>query len=251
MGTSNKAVRIKLIEKQLADHGVLRLRDAAKLLQVSEMTVRRTLAAHPQRFAYLGGYILSAPDLANSPMYSLQLEARSHAEAKSRACAHALTLIRDADTIFIDCGTTLEHLAKQIPDSMALTVICYSLNVANHLANKPNIKLILLGGLFHASSASFAGIDTGGGRTTNDLSRFGIHKAFISAGGVDVERGLSCSSTHEVAIKQQAIEVALESHLVVDESKFNRLRPALFAKLDDFATIVTELGVKPGKARAV
>jgi len=248
MATPKKTTRLKRIEELLADRGVLRLRDAAQQLQVSEMTVRRTLAAHPQLFAYLGGYILSASGVAGNARYSLQLEAGSHAEAKSRACAHALTLVRQDDTIFIDCGTTLEHLAKQIPGTLSLTVICYSLNVANHLANKPNIRLILLGGVFHASSASFAGIDNGGGRSTSDLSCFGIHKAFISAGGVDPQRGLSCSSTHEVAIKQQAMAVALESHLVVDESKFNRLRPAMFAKLGALTSIITERGIKPIKA---
>ena len=39
--------------------------------------------------------------------------------------------------------------------------------------------------------------------------------------------------------------VALQKYLVFDESKFNRLRPALFAKVDAFEAMITENGVRP------
>ena len=58
--STRKSERLALIEQRLAHKGVLRLREAAALLGVSEMTVRRTLAAHGERFSYYGGYILPA-----------------------------------------------------------------------------------------------------------------------------------------------------------------------------------------------
>jgi DeoR family transcriptional regulator, deoxyribose operon repressor len=232
-----RSSRIEKLSQTLARRGVLHLREAASLLGVSEMTIRRDVAANRDQFAYLGGHIVSAADVAGGGGYVFDQEADSHADAKAAACAHALALIAPEDTIFLDCGTTIPYLAEQLADDVPLTVICYALNVANRLAAKPNIRMIMLGGLYHASSASF-----GGPEAVETMSRFGINKAFVSAGGVDPARGVSCSHFHEVPIKQAAIATALESHLVVDASKIGRVRPAVFAALAEFGFLISENG---------
>jgi DeoR family deoxyribose operon repressor len=241
--SSRKMGRVNALADAIARRGVLHLRDAASLLGVSEMTVRRDVSAHPDRFTYLGGHIVSADDVSGA--YELDREADSHAGAKLAACRHALRLIAPDDTIFIDCGSTLVHLAQQIPADLPLTAICYSLNVAECLATKPNVRMILLGGIYHPSSASFSS-----GEWLEPLGRLGINKAFISAGGVDLNRGASCSHFHEVPVKQKAIAGAIESHLVVDTSKFGIVKPAFFAKLTDFRSILTENGPKSGSQGA-
>lgn len=233
-----KSSRVEKLSRALAQRGVLHLREAASLLGVSEMTVRRDVTANRDQFAYLGGHIVSAADVAGGAGYVFAQEADSHAEAKALACECAVSLIAPEDTIFLDCGTTIPYLAEKLPDDMPLTVICYALNVANRLAAKPNVRLILLGGLYHASSATF-----GGAEAVETISRFGINKAFMSAGGVDRTRGVSCAHFHEVAIKRKAISIALESFLVVDASKIGRVRPALFAALSDFRFVISEAGM--------
>jgi DeoR family transcriptional regulator, deoxyribose operon repressor len=50
--------------------------------------------------------------------------------------------------------------------------------------------------------------------------------------------GASCSNFHEVVIKQAAIASAMESILVVDESKLPRPKPAFFSDLDAFSRII-------------
>ncbi len=100
------------------------------------------------------------------------------------------------------------------------------------------MRLILLGGLYHPSSASFAS-DEG----LELLRKVGINKAFLSAAGVDPERGTSCMHFHEVAAKQTAIAGAVRRYLVVDSSKFGQVKPAFFAASDDFDTVVTDKGI--------
>ena len=134
---------------------------------------------------------------------------------------------------------------------MAITIIGLpwaraAFNIADILSKKQNVRMILLGGVYHAASASFSSDDS-----LAALSRFGINKAFISAGGVDVERGASCSNFHEVPIKQKAMQGAIESHLVVDSSKFGKIRPAYFARIDQFDSIITEAGTQPRPSRKV
>lgn len=109
---------------------------AAELLGVSEMTVRRDIAEHPDRFAYFGGHIMSPVQIEGNTRYEIATAADSHAAAKRDACIHAARHIRPDETIFLDCGTPLARLVELIPDYFQLTVICYALNVAEKLARK-------------------------------------------------------------------------------------------------------------------
>ncbi|TDN63295.1 DeoR/GlpR family DNA-binding transcription regulator [Paraburkholderia sp. BL10I2N1] len=232
-----KIDRLRLLADTLKTQGVLHLRDAATLLQVSEMTVRRDIAATPGQFTYLGGYIVSANDVPNAAGYTIEHEKDHFAQAKAEASAIASSLLANDETIFIDCGTTLVTLARLIPADMHLTVVCYSLNVAEVLRRKPNVRMILLGGVYMPSSDSFANEDS-----VETLRRMGINKAFLSAGGVDEARGVTCWNFHEVAIKQAAMASAVERHLVVDQSKLGKVKAVRFSQLDEFDSIVTELG---------
>ncbi|PTB18677.1 DeoR family transcriptional regulator [Trinickia symbiotica] len=232
-----KTERLRSLVDALAKHNVMHLRDAASLLGVSEMTVRRDIAAHPDRFTYLGGYIVSAVDVPNAAGYSLEQEKDHFAQAKAQASAHAARLIADHETIFIDCGTTLTALARLIPASMQLTVVCYSLNIAEIVRRMSNVRMIMLGGVYVPSSDSFAGDES-----LETLRRMGINKAFISAGGIDAARGVTCWNFHEVAIKQAAMANAVERHLVADSSKFGIVKAVRFSQIEDFDSIITEKG---------
>jgi DeoR family deoxyribose operon repressor len=232
-----KPERLRVLADALARRNVLRLRDAASLLGVSEMTVRRDIATSPEQFTYLGGYIVRAADVPNGSGYSLEQEEDHFAQAKAQASAFAAQLVTDNETLFIDCGTTLTGLAQRIPDDLHVTVVCYSLNIADILRRKPNVRMILLGGIYVPSSDSFAGDES-----VDMLKRMGINKAFISAGGVHPTRGVTCWNFHEVAIKQAAMASAVERHLVVDASKEGVVRAVRFSQVDDFDSIITEAG---------
>lgn len=240
-----KTDRLRTLAEALAKHNVMHLRDAASLLGVSEMTVRRDIGANPERFTYLGGYIVSAADVPNAAGYSLEQEKDHFAQAKAQASAHAARLVAENDTVFIDCGTTLAALARIIPAQLQITAVCYSLNVAEILRRMPNVRMILLGGVYVPSSDSFSGADS-----LDTLRSMGINKAFISAGGVDPARGVTCWNVHEVAIKQAAMASAVERHLVVDASKFGVVKAWRFSQMEDFDSIITEKGPQPRKRSA-
>jgi DeoR family deoxyribose operon repressor len=219
------------------------LKAAAERLGLSEMTIRRALAGPDLPMKILGGTIVASPAAA-SPGYTLDAESDQHAINKRLACRRAAERVSAGDSLFIDCGTTMPHFAEALPPDIPLDVVCYSLNIANILSRRPNTQLLLLGGLFHASSATFYSDES-----LEYLRRLGVNKAFISAGGVHPERGASCSNFHEVPVKRIAIESATESFLVVDESKLGRLRPAFFSPLASFVGIFVG-GAPAAPARA-
>ena len=229
--------RLDQLAALLGERGVMHLRDAARRLGVSEMTIRRDIAGETGRFAYLGGHIMPAAKVEPEQPYELHKQADRHAEAKREACRHALTHIHADDTIFVDCGTTLSHLIDLIAEDLPLTVVCYALNIAERLSRSPHVRLIVLGGLYHPASASFSGpqgLDT--------LDRIGINTAFLSAAGLDETRGATCAHFHEVAVKQKAMAIAQKNLLVIDSSKLGRVKPAFFARADAFDIVYTEQG---------
>jgi DeoR family transcriptional regulator, deoxyribose operon repressor len=235
-----KASRIIALLRALSERRVLHIREAASLLGVSEMTVRRDIANHADQFTYLGGHIMSAADIEGDAPYELTTAADSHASAKRDACAHAASHIRPDETIFIDCGTTLVHLIELIPDNYQITAICYALNVADRLTRKPNVTIVMLGGLYHPASASFSGA-----HDLDVLASMGINVAFLSAAGVDAGRGATCEHFHEAQVKQKVLSLARENYLVVDSSKIGKLKRAFFAPMSAFRAMITEHGETP------
>lgn len=230
---SRKDERIAEIAALVEEVGVLRLRDAAIKLGVSEMTIRRDISRDAGPFNCLGGYIIPVQDGVNGSDYIFDFEKDCHASGKIEACTAAAALIEQHDTIFIDCGTTTPHLAHFIPQNQHLTVVCYSLNVAEILSRRNDVRLIVLGGIYHPEAASFSsdeGIEV--------LKRLNINKAFLSAGGVDEQHGVTCSHFHEVPVKQMAMQRALQKYLVIDESKLGKVRAARFAGVADFNKIM-------------
>lgn len=240
-GAKARQLRLERMQALVKSSGPALLSRVAELLGVTEMTIRRDLAGGDSTLSCLGGYVLEATFPIAAEKYVLAEELDQHTVRKRLACQRAATFVNDGDMLFIDCGTTMMQFASVLPDDIALTVVCYSMNIANILSKRRNTQLILLGGLFQASSETFYSEEA-----VQYLGRLGVGKAFISAGGADPVRGVSCSHFHEVAVKQAAIRSASERILVVDESKLGRVRTAFFSPLDVFSKIV--VGGEPAPA---
>lgn len=232
-GAKARQLRRERMQALIGSTGPAPLYRVAELLGVTEMTIRRDLAAADSPLACLGGYVLAATLAPAGEHYVLAEELDHHAQRKRLACQRAATYVGDGDSLFIDCGTTMEYFAAALPRDIALSVVCYSMNIADIICKRPNTQMILLGGVYQPSSATFYSEES-----VQYLGRLGVNKAFMSAGGTDPARGASCSNFHEVAIKQAAIRSAAERYLVVDESKLGRTRAAFFSPLDVFLKIV-------------
>ena len=240
-GAKARKLRRERMQALVKNSGPALLSRVAELLGVTEMTIRRDLALADSGLACLGGYVLEATLPVAGEKYLLAEEIDQNAVRKRLACQLAAQFVEAGDSLFIDCGTTMAHFAAALPPDIALSIVCYSMNIADIASKRPNTQLILLGGLYQPSSATFYSEES-----VHYLSRLGLNKAFISAGGVDPVRGASCSNFHEVGIKQAAIRSATQRFLVVDQSKLGRMRTAFFSPLDAFFKIV--VGGEPDAA---
>ncbi|WP_245331960.1 DeoR family transcriptional regulator [Bradyrhizobium sp. NAS80.1] len=143
--SETRAQRLLRLRRAVETGGALHLRGAAELLNVSEMTVRRDLAGSETALALLGGYVVNATS-PTGIKYAFEQEIDQHTQDKRLACRSAAASITAGDTIFIDCGTTMQSLADCLPEDLPLSVICYSMNVAAIVTRRPMTQVMLMGG---------------------------------------------------------------------------------------------------------
>ncbi|MDF7681318.1 DNA-binding transcriptional repressor DeoR [Enterobacteriaceae bacterium ESL0689] len=226
--------RINLLIQALKSSDKLHLKEAAALLGVSEMTIRRDLNGRPEPVVLLGGYIVLEPRSVSH--YLLSDQKTRLVDEKRRASHHAASLLKAHQMAFFDCGTTTPWIIDAIDNSLPFTGICYSLNTFLALQEKPQCQVILCGGEFHASNAIFKPLDPG-----DTLSHLCPDIAFYSAAGIDVKQGATCYNLEELPVKHWAMRSANYHVLVVDHSKFDKIRPARMGDLSHFDVIASDI----------
>ncbi|PIJ50271.1 DNA-binding transcriptional repressor DeoR [Erwinia sp. OLTSP20] len=226
--------RISKLIQALRRTDKIHLKEAARLLGVSEMTIRRDLSEAHHGVVLLGGYIVS--HLRHSPHHYFVSDQQSQNVARKRQLATvAARLIEAEDILFFDCGTTMPWIIEAIPDNLPFTAICCAMNTFVALKEKPACRLLLSGGEFSADNAIFMPL----GRVSL-LETLCPDKAFISAAGIDARQGVTCYNLNELAIKHQALQRAGCNILVADSTKYNKVLPARIGDLSLFDMLISD-----------
>ena len=89
----DKSDRLRLLGQWVPERGLLRIEEAARLLECSSMTVRRDVASAPERFVLLGGHIVAA---GAGRLYDLNRELTVNVQAKEAVCANAIARLTTA-----------------------------------------------------------------------------------------------------------------------------------------------------------
>ena len=244
MDMSNKEKRLELLKSMLKVEHSMKISDISNRIGVSPMTIRRDIEILEAEgfIKVLHGAVIydSAGSTSGLSDYMLTVAESRYKEEKKSIAIEALSFIEDDDIIFLDAGSTIESLARRLPENINLTVLCYSINIFLAVAVHENINTILLGGTYN--------------KETMILERPGISpllennrtkKAFISAGGFHTKLGVTCSNEHESLTKKTAVTRTAESFLLADASKFGDVHSCFFADSGDFDHIITNRSLMP------
>lgn len=239
---SARIKRVNKIKKLVKMRNSLTIRELAEILNVSIMTIRRDLEdiLDDPEIQMIRGMFLYNPqrEIEEGSPYSVISASTDNKEAKIRIAKEAVSLIEADDHILIDAGSTTEYFAKLLPENLKMTVLCFSLNILNIVINKKETCVILPGGMYHGSSMLFEsreGIEL--------IKNTRVNKAFISASGVNLRLGATCSAEFERELKKTALKSAHTRILLVDSSKFDKLQKRYFADLKNFDIIITDRGL--------
>ncbi len=214
--------------------------ELSELFGVSQSTIRRDLQELAEQGVIQrahGGAILAERAAPEPPIIHRMAE---QVEEKRRIGEAAARLVEDGDTIFIGSGTTTLEMARRLSGKKNLTVITNALNVANCLADHPEITVVITGGLLRHSELSMIGH-----LTEQALTNVRADKVFIGMRAVSLQDGLTSEYLPEITTDQAIIEFASEVILLVDHTKFGKVSTALVAPVTSVDKIVTDSAAPP------
>ena len=221
---------VELVNERLS----IRVTELSKIFSVTEETIRRDLEKLEKEKLLMrshGGAVSIEKDQGEISYLEREI---TNAEQKKAIAAAAVRLIEQGDQIVLDASTTAWYVAKELPD-MPLTVLTNSIKVAIELSKKEQIKVISTGGTLLSQSLSYVGP-----LAERSLSMYHVNKAFLSCKGVHLERGLSDFNESQALLKKQMIEIADETILMVDSSKFGTRAFSQIVPVANIDCIITD-----------
>jgi DeoR family transcriptional regulator of aga operon len=185
---------------------------------VSEATARRDLETleHEKKLIRTFGGAVMETVRTEIPFYR---KMEMYPELKKEVADKAVQLIRDGEVIGLTGGSTnmfVVHRIKSVTYER-LTVITNALNIAYELAGIPGIELIVTGGVSRTQSYELSGP-----MAEAALQKVTIHKTFVGADGVDLERGLTTFDELEAATNRTMIRQSIEAYALSDHTKLNQ-----------------------------
>lgn len=232
--------RRALILEKLDSTGQLDVISLSKELGVSEVTIRNDLNRLEQKNMLIrarGGAI----KLDRVGMdFSLSEKNKLHFEEKLRIGKAAAGLIENGDTIILDSGTTTMEINNNLSGIESLTVITNALNIANRLAERENVNVIVPGGFLRKNSLSLVGTTA-----EESFKNYFCDKLFLAVDGFNTTHGLSTPNVEEAHLNRVMISIAKQVIVVTDSSKFHRRSFAFIAPISAVDVVITDAGIPP------
>ncbi|MBC6450694.1 DeoR/GlpR family DNA-binding transcription regulator [Actinokineospora xionganensis] len=237
--------RLSAMLELLGRRGRVEIEDLAAGLTVSAATIRRDLdhLAEQQLLTRTrGGAVV------NNVSYELPLRYKSgrRAPEKSKIAQCAAALVAQGDVIGLNGGTTTTEVARALAtrgdlartsDGRTLTVVTNALNIANELAVRQNIKLVVTGGVARPQSFELTGP-----LATRVLGDIGLDILFLGVDAFDPDSGAYAHHEGEASINALMVQRASKVVVVADSSKLGRHAFTRICPLSGINALVTDSG---------
>lgn len=235
-----KEVRHSRIRDLLDERGELRVSEINEALQVSEATIRRDLdeLASKGWIRRTHGGAMRAERAAPEPPFR-QRESANSAE-KARIAEAAATLVGNDETVFLGSGSTVAAMVPHLVGRRDLRVITNSLPVVTQLAERGDVELLVIGGLFRHSEGSMVSA-----LADDAIRQFRADHVFMGIRGIDPLDGLTNSSIMEATTDRTILRVASHRVILADHSKFGQVSTFLVAPVEEASAVVTSSSVAP------
>jgi DeoR family transcriptional regulator of aga operon len=239
-----QAERLGVILEELSVGGSVAVAELCDRLGVSATTVRRDLEfLEEQRLLTRthGGAV------AQMVSYELPLRYRSaRRQAQKRQIGQeAAKRVHDGAVIGLTGGTTTTEVARAI-SHRPLTVVTNALNIASELAIRPNIKLVVTGGVARPESYELVGPVAD--RTVAELH---LDTVFIGADGITAAAGLTTHHEIEAHTDRAVMDSASTVVVVADGSKLGRVAFAQICPIGAVHELVTDQEADGGELSAI
>lgn len=232
----NRYERLTALLELLAERGRIEVDDIAEELAVSAATIRRDLdhLAEQQLLTRTRGGAV-----AHAVSYDLPLRYKSarHADAKLRIARAAAALVDRGAVVGLNGGTTATETARALAarSELDLTIVTNALNIANELAVRQQIKLVVTGGVVRPQSYELIG----------PLARLipeelTLDVTFLGVEQVDPTLGASARNEGEAAINRLLAQRSSRVVVIADSSKLGGSAFARICPIDQVQSVITD-----------
>jgi len=190
--------------------------EIASSLDVSDETVRRDLKDLEREglLRRIHGGAISVAAVRDDPINErVQKAAREKGIIAQLAC----DFISDGTSIFLNIGSTVEALTRQLDRFSDLKVYTNSLNVAQIAKEFSGVTVFVVPGQLRQVESDLVGYDT-----ISHIENYLFDTAFVSVAGVEIDRGFMDFEEDEVRVRQAVIRNSRNRVVMADSSKFGK-----------------------------
>lgn len=230
-----KVERQNRINKLIEERGRVTVQELSEIFAVSEATIRRDLEELDGRgwIRRAHGGALRLERASKEPPVLQRIPEQK--EEKVRIGKQAASMVREGETIFLGSGTTVLEIARHLARDLRLTVITNSLPVVNELADRPQMDLIIIGGMLRQSELSMVGHIA-----EQAVCEFRADRVFMGMRAIDSSHGFTNDYLPETMTDRAILSIAPQVVVVADHSKFGRVSTVLVAPVTAAHTIITD-----------
>lgn len=212
------------------------VRELSATFGMSEVTVRKLLV-QMEKEGLLKRSWGGAVRITNAAHELPYTDKENKCLAEKRAIARAAyDMIRDDETIYIDCGTTSFELVKLVVSGDKHLIVCTNaFNILAELRKAPEIQSIMIGGELRPAIYSCVGP-----MTIKMLEMIVFDRAFVTGDHFSVDHGFSVSALRDAEVKRAVFGVSKRNYIIMDSSKFGDDSMAIMGKLSDGYTLISD-----------
>jgi DeoR family transcriptional regulator of aga operon len=237
--------RLGAILERLSTDGSVAVAEIAESLDVSAATIRRDLRLLESQHLLGRTHGGAVPQ---GVLYELPLRYKSTRQSreKLRIAREAARRVLEGWAIGLTGGTTTTEVARVLVDRRQLTIVTNALNIASELAVRPNLKLVVTGGVARPESYELVGPIA-----EASLEGLNLDMMFLAVDGISPRAGLTTHHEIEAHTNRALLDRADQVTVVADSSKIGKVAFARICELGDVDELITDVGADRDAVAAI
>lgn len=240
--SGKRSDRMRSVLSALHEQDAVSLAPLAEDLGVSAATLRRDLAELDEQGLLVrthGG----ARALDSRSEIPVRLRDTQFREAKQRIARRAVEMIPSGPyAVAISGGSTTAEVARALGNRADLTIVTNSLTTALECAARPQLKVIITGGVVRLSS-----FEAVGSLSENTFKAINVGTAILGTDGITVSGGVTTHDDTEARTNNAMVASAQRVIVVADGSKVGRVTLAKMADLSQINDFITDSTADPAE----
>lgn len=232
--TETLSKRQKAILEIVTQNGYAATEDMVSEFQVAPQTIRRDLnELHKCGLItrFHGG--AGAPQEKGNRPYKDR--ASSRIDEKRKIARLTTSLIPDGSTLFLNSGTTMEAVAKELLVRQDLSVVTNNIKVADILSENSSFRILLAGGQLRNTDGALTG-----SATLHFIEQFHMDFGLIGTNSIDENGVFWDYDQYEVELARAVLSHSEKTILIADKHKFGRRAMNRVESLDKVDALVTD-----------